>query len=187
MVVDALDRCAGHVIALDYDADDEDAFFAALASIFEEFVSVRRRVRRGEASRRARPLPSPVPLVVFLALDTRTSPPAAGEEYVGHEDVELDRKVKVDTAVARVHAYIASTFATADTLEAAALTAWYVQPYDRVALHNLLHLQHPQPRSRHPRVDPFASGVYNGLNWLVRALQTQAAVEGRATEAASDI
>jgi len=196
VVVDALDRCAGHCIVLDYDPDDDEAFVAALTSIFQEFISLRRRVRRGEAARRTRPLPPPVPLLVFLALDMRPpspSPPSPAASSCDHpspacEDWQLDRKVKVDSAVARAHAYIASTLAAeGEAGTATALTAWYVQPYDRVALHRYLHLQHAPPRPRPPRADPLTSGVYAGFNWLVRAMQTQAAVEGRAAEATLDI
>jgi hypothetical protein len=41
VVVDALDRYAGHCIVLDYDPDDDEAFVAALTSIFQEFISLR--------------------------------------------------------------------------------------------------------------------------------------------------
>jgi len=194
VVVDALDRCAGHCIVLDYDPDDDEAFVAALTSIFQEFISLRRRVRRGEAARRTRPLPPPVPLLVFLALDMRPpSPSPSPASSCDHpspacEDWQLDRKVKVDSAVARAHAYIASTLAAeSEAGTATALTAWYVQPYDRVALHRHLHLQQAPPRPRPPRADPLTSGVYAGFNWLVRAMQTQAAVEGRAAEATLNI
>lgn len=173
-ITGAIDRVAGFVIVLDFDYDCEDEFFANLGSIFGEFVSTQRRIIRnsnngepggkGGWSSSIHGQGQGPPLLIMLAIDFTSSTSFVS---ASDDDMELEKKIFISTAVARVHAFLRDSLTLVEPS-----FSWYIQPYDRVVLRQLLQQLHPRV-TRRGNSDPLAHGFYAGINWLVRAMQRQ--------------
>jgi hypothetical protein len=165
------------VIVLEYDAERELQCFQNLTSLYGEFISSRRRMLRELKRRnssdsysvgRTTAVSRPAPLLVFLSIDLSSQSSSPLKVYAGlfnptlpstdEEILQAQQEVQaieIVNAVARTHEVLLNTIRE-DSASNSSMP-WYIQPYDRTSSLS----------------GPFKSGIYPGMNWLIRAMQKQ--------------
>lgn len=178
------------MIILEYNLEEEDDFFFNLTSLYNDFISSRKKLLKNlkHSSGNQESIDSrvgdPAPLLILLSIDFAASSVCYPDtpDITDHsdmsedEDQEEQQRIVIMTAVARTHEFLKNII-DKDSASSASL-GWYVQPFEKKSS-----LEGPLKNGLYPGIFQFHSSsgakLKNYKNTFLNNIQVSIGLSGR--------